>query len=438
MVFEDSSSSTSMSSRYLGEGFRNEPDFRDGVATYEVVTETGPTTTAAAPSAIPTARRAAKPNLEYVFDDPAHGEPGRDRLLVHVIWELLLAVAVAGLGFLLYHADSQALSGGGLRAVALSAATIGLVAAAVAMSLRAGVPNLAAGAVAVAAALYFARHYSGGTLQPLLIALGLAAAVGLVQGIVVVLLQVPAWAASLAVAAGLVVWIGTGGPVSLTRAAYDPTPHAYFWFGGFAGLSVLAGLAGLIPPLRRAVGRFRPVADPAERRGAVAGLFAVGATVISSLLAATGGLLAVWSSRQVPVGDGIQLTALAVGVALLGGTSAFGRRGGIFGTVLAATLVTVAIGYTQAIGHPWTTFALGAVAIGLGLGVTRVVERFGRPDGGADEDDEEEWSPRVHAANNTGTGTGTGAARSWQPTATPATPAVGGLWASDDAWGAQR
>ena len=436
MVFEDSSSTTSTSSRYLGEGFRHEPDFRDGIATYEVVTESGTTTAPASPSVSATARRGSKPNLEYVFDDPAHGEPGRDRMLVHLIWELLLAVAVAGLGFLLYHADSSAFSGGGLHTLALSAASLGLVGAAVAMSLRAGVPNLAAGAVAVAAALYFARHYSGGTVQPLLIALGLAAAVGLVQGVVVVLLQVPAWAASLGVAAGLAVWIGTGSSLTLANTtAYNPTPHAYYWFGGFAVLSVLAGLAGLVPPLRRAVGRFRPVADPAQRRGGVAAAFAVAATVISALLAAVGGLLALWISHQAPVADGIQMTVLAVGVALLGGTSAFGRRGGVFGTVLAATLVTIAIGYTTALGHPWNAFALGAVAIGLGLAVTRVVERFGRPESGADEDDEEEWSPRIHSAT---TPTGAPTARSWQPAATPSTPAVGGLWASDDAWGAQR
>jgi hypothetical protein len=129
------------------------------------------------------------------------------------------------------------------------------------------------------------------------------------------------------------------------------------------------------------------------------------------------------------------VTVLAVGAALLGGTSAFGRRGGVFGTVLAAILLTVAIGYTKAIGHPWNTFALGAVAIGLGLAVTRVVERFGRPDSDAEEDDDEEWSPRVHSTTSS---TGAPTARSWQPAATPSTPAVGGLWASDDAWGAQR
>ena len=33
--------------------------------------------------------------LENVFDDPPHGEPGRDRIGVHVVWESLL---LAGAG----------------------------------------------------------------------------------------------------------------------------------------------------------------------------------------------------------------------------------------------------------------------------------------------------------------------------------------------------
>jgi ribose/xylose/arabinose/galactoside ABC-type transport system permease subunit len=432
MVFEDSSPATSMSSRYPGEGFRNEPDFRDGVATYEVVTEAGTATTATeVPEAAAT--RGTKANLEYVFDDPAHGEPGRDRMLVHVIWELLLAVAVAGLGFLLYRTDSSALSGDGLRALALLAAGIGLVAVAMAMSLRAGVPNLAAGTVAVAAAVYFARHYSGELVPQLLIVLGLAAAVGLVQGIAVVGLQVPAWAAGLGVAVGLAAWTGIS-EVTLTQSAYNTMPHAYYWFGGFAGLSVVAGAFGLIPPLRRAVGRFRPVADPAHRRGMLAGLFAVAATVVSSLLAAVGGLLLLWTTHSADPASGVLLTAFALGAALLGGTSAFGRRGGIFGTVLAVALMLIADKYLIAIKHQWSEYVLAAVAIGLGLAVTRVVERFGRPDAGRDEDEDEEWSPKVHS----GGGTNNTAPRSWQPTAVPTTQAVGGLWASDDAWGAQR
>jgi ribose/xylose/arabinose/galactoside ABC-type transport system permease subunit len=294
------------------------------------------------------------------------------------------------------------------------------------------VPNLAAGTVAVAAAAYFARHYSGDLAPPVLVILGLAAAVGLVQGIVVVGLQVPAWAAGLGVAVGLAVWIGTSS-VGLTKSAYNPTPHAYYWVGGFAVLSVVAGAFGLIPPLRRAVGRSRPVADPAQRRGSLAAVVAVAATVVSSLLAAGGGLLTIWTSQRVGATDGVWLTALALGAALLGGTSAFGRRGGIFGTVLAVALVSIASAYTAAIKHQWTGYALAAVAIGLGLVVTRAVERFGRPDTGRHEDEDEEWSPKVHSGGTTTTA----AARSW-PTTTTTAPAVGGLWASDDAWGAQR
>jgi hypothetical protein len=225
-----------------------------------------------------------------------------------------------------------------------------------------------------------------------------------------------------------------GHSVSDLSKAYDARPHAYYWFGAFAALSAMAGLLGMVPALRRAVGRFRSVADPSQRRGMGAAAMVVVATVISSLLAAVGGLLSVWSAQAVDATDGLPLTALALGAALLGGTSAYGRRGGIFGTVLAVALVTVAAAYTAAIHHPWSGFALAGVAIGLGLAVTRVVERFGRPDGGTDEDDEE-WSPRVHSAAGT---TGAPTARSWQPAATPSTPAVGGLWASDDAWGAQR
>ena len=33
--------------------------------------------------------------LENVFDDPSHGEPGRDRIAVHVVWEFLLLVGLA-------------------------------------------------------------------------------------------------------------------------------------------------------------------------------------------------------------------------------------------------------------------------------------------------------------------------------------------------------
>ena len=47
------------------------------------------------------AATAPVPNLHYVFDDPNDGEPGRDRVLVHGVWELVLALAIAGVGIAL-------------------------------------------------------------------------------------------------------------------------------------------------------------------------------------------------------------------------------------------------------------------------------------------------------------------------------------------------
>ena len=160
---------------------------------------------------------------------------------------------------------------------------------------------------------------------------------------------------------------------------YDPAPHVYYWFGGFCALSIVASLVGLVPGVRRGFGRFRPVADPARRRGSVAAIVTLAATIVATILAGLGGVLQVSVAGVAAPSDGLELTGLALGAALLGGTSAYGRRGGIFGTVLAVALLTVIARYSDEAGLGWPVAALAAVAIGLGLAVTRLVERLGRP-----------------------------------------------------------
>jgi ribose/xylose/arabinose/galactoside ABC-type transport system permease subunit len=423
MVFEDSSQPGVAGSRYLGEGFRQEPDFRDGGATpFQVSSEaaTGENDT------VTLARRIAPPNLDYVFDDPAEGEPGRDRMLVHGLWELFLLVAVVGVGFLLYRQAPGTLTGDGLRATLLGATALGALAAGLAVALRAGAPNLAVGPVAVAAALQFGHNAGGGLLRPLLVVIGLCAVIGAVQGIIVAGLQVPGWAVSLGVAFTVLVWSNGRAEVS-AFGGYDPKGQAYWWFGAFAAMSVAACAIGAIPAVRRAIGRFRPVADPARRRGPVAGLITVGALVASTVLAGVAGVVMVATTRSAAPSGGFELTALALGAALLGGTSAFGRRGGVFGTVLAVSLLTVCTAYAAATDRSWPAAAFAAVAIGLGLAVTRLVERFGRPAvrDGDETDDEDDWVSRAHSSLPNG--------RTWQPSSTAS--GVGGLWASDDAWG---
>lgn len=430
MSFE--SSSQTAGSRYLGEGFRHEPDFREGTMTFDAVSAPGTIatgTTAGVSGSVdesgPTvARRMSTTNLDYVFDDPAHGEPGRDRMLVHGLWELVLVLALAGVGYLLYRESSAVFSGDGLQGLLLGASVLGLLAAGAAVALRAGVVNLAVGAVAVAAGLYYGHHTGSGIVAVLLVVIGAAAAVGVVQGLITVGLQVPSWAVSLAAGLGILVWAGKQEPVRLT-GGYDPSSHAYYWFGGLCAVSVIAGLVGLFPSVRRAVGRSRPVADPAHRRGVVAAVIAVAATMVSTILAGVGGVLAVTVSSRATASDGLEITALALGVALVGGTSAYGRRGGIFGTVFAVGLVIVVQQYLTVTNRSWGTAAFAALTIGIGLAVTRLVERFGRPHPGVAEPEEEDWAPTIHAATG----------RTWQPPAATTTTTTGGLWASDEAWG---
>ncbi|MFI7576207.1 ABC transporter permease [Micromonospora sp. NPDC049497] len=318
--------------------------------------------------------------LENVFDDPAHGEPGRDRLVVHLVWETLLLVALAAGTYLLWQEAPDTLRGDGLRDLLTDVVVLGLLTLAAGLSLRAATVNLAIGPVAVAAALHMAEQGDRGLTAAGGPALAVATLGGLVLALVVVVLHVPAWAAGLAGAAGVVVYVEQRTGAVLPQGTYDPERDALPLFAGFAAVAVLGGVFGAVRAVRRMVGRFRPVVDPARRRGLVAALVAVGAIVGSTVLAMLAGLLlGTAGADPVTPGTGLDWTVLAVGTSLLAGTSAYGRRGGIFGTLLAVSLVTVVLAYAEARGWTVDRWALGAVTLGIGLVVTRVVEAYGRP-----------------------------------------------------------
>jgi ribose/xylose/arabinose/galactoside ABC-type transport system permease subunit len=433
MAFEDSTPTTTPArSRYSGEGFRQEPDFREGAATFEAAAQPAtPTSTTEGESTVTVAART--PNLSYVFDDPADGEPGRDRLLVHGLWELVLATALGAAVYLLYREQAGAFSGTGLTELLLAFTMFGLVASASAVALRAGVVNLAVGPVAIGAAVFFADS-GGGLLTPLLVTVGVCAAVGAVQGLATVALHVPSWAVSLAAGIGVVAWIETQSPAAST-SVYSAQPHVYVWLGGFFLFSILFNVLVVVPTVRRLFGRFRPVSDPADRRGMTAALIAIAATLGSSFLAGMAGVLSSSAGGAARGDEALLLTAFATGIALVGGTSAFGRRGGIFGTILAAALFTVVGHYIEAAKLNWSGAAMASVILGLGLVVTRLVERFGRPTAPREREEEDdqtsEWLLRSHSSPATTWPSG----GTYQPAATSQS-ATGGLWASDDAWGA--
>jgi ribose/xylose/arabinose/galactoside ABC-type transport system permease subunit len=318
--------------------------------------------------------------LGAVFDDPEHGDPGRDRLAVHLIWETVLLVAAAGLAVLLYRENSDAVRGARLDNLLVQATALGLLALGAGVSLRAAAPNLALGPAAVIAAVFFAHEGDHGVLPSTGVAIGAAAAAGLLLALFVVGFHVPAWAASLAAALGGIVWIQqVDGPVRVT-GQFDPTDHALYLFAAFAAVAVLGGALGTVRSARRTIGRFRPVSDPAKRRGGPAAAMTTLALVVSMVFAATAGVLfASTSGTTVTASPGLELTGLALGAALLGGTSAFGRRGGIFGTLLTVVLLTLFIRYDDARGWDISLFLVAAAMLAGGLIVTRLMETYGRP-----------------------------------------------------------
>ena len=358
-------------------------------------------------------------SLEDVFDDPAHGEVGRDRLGVHFAWEGVLLLGVVVLGYLLYANYQTAVTGVQLKALFVLIAALGLIAVGAAMSLRVAAPNLAIGPIALACALWYAKNSESGLILTALLPLSLALAVGLGIAILVVGFQVPGWAGSFVAVLAVLAWIQLrfSGSVEVV-GDFDPTDNAYYIFGGFVAVSLVAGLLGLIKPIRRGVGRFRPVADPALRRGGTAATVTIIGLLGSSALASIGGILLAANSgaaeRSVQAGTtaGIELTALAIGVALVGGTSAFGRRGGLFGTILGTGLVVLLMVYGDQSGWGISPLLLAGGAVATGLIVTRLVETFGRPL--SVDENPDDW-----------TDVGVGGAASWSAPSTTGDPWAG-------------
>jgi ribose/xylose/arabinose/galactoside ABC-type transport system permease subunit len=366
--------------------------------------------------------------LDDVFDDPADGAPGRDRLGVHWAWELVLLFGVATMVALVWGAEPDALRGDNLSQLLVFATGYGLLALAAGVTLRAGAPNLAVGAVAVAAGVHFAQHGADGVVPPTVVALGYALALGAALVLLVVVLHVPGWAASLAAAGAAVVWLYQQPAEVPLAGEFDPAGRAAVLFVLVAAVGIVGGLFSTLRPVRRALGRFRPVGDPARRRGVLAALITGAAIMLSMALAvAAGVILGAGAGGPVQGGTGTQwleLTVIAFAVALIGGTSAFGRRGGVFGTTLAVLAFVLFDTYQQLMGWGIALLATAAAALTVGLLVTRLVERFGRPRSA--DTDEPAWStspaaPRPEAAMLAGDNWATGT-DSWA-SSLPAQPA---------------
>ncbi|MFI9594133.1 hypothetical protein [Nonomuraea sp. NPDC052265] len=241
---------------------------------------------------------------------------------------------------------------------------LGLIVMGFGLSLRTGTPNLAVGAVAAASAAFVAFTATAGVPLPLamLLALVLAGLAGVAMSVFTMALSAPAWAVTLGAAVvceALVVALLGDGTIPLETAALYPGPLG---FAVFAVVSIAGGLLWTRQEVRKDLGAGWP--------GAVLGLAG------SSMLAAAGGIaLLLRLGAATPGSQGLYSTVFALAAVLLGGTSPYGERAGVAGTVLGVLILAVAQGLLAYLGAPvWVFMLVMGMVVLAGLGASRLLD----------------------------------------------------------------
>lgn len=310
------------------------------------------------------------------YPQPRRGVPV---LVPHLIWEavLFLAVVVTTAALLLVTpATWETL----FRQVGL----LGLVAAALALSIRTRTPNLAVAGIAGAAGALYAELVTGSMdaapLLALVIVLAVALPLGLLLGLIVGATSAPAWAVSLGgLAAAQAVMLGLSGAEGTNVSERLPAPlsTSASWFVIFLLLSLGGGAVFAIPAVRRLAGPGGEPRPAFSGRKLLAGLLGMGG---SSVVAGLAGVASVHESAFFqPASFSVYQLLTALAAVLIGGVSAFGGRGGVAGTVLGVTLVSaVGIRLTTADLDIWLRQSVlwGAIALAIVVGalISRLLE----------------------------------------------------------------
>jgi ribose transport system permease protein len=224
--------------------------------------------------------------------------------------------------------------------------------------------DLSVGAVASMAGFVVASLVSGpGTEVGLLVALGAATLAGLLTGIGVGIFRVHPLIMSLGVSfvvLGLanawqimMVQSSTGVPPELRTLGSERLgqllPYSFIVFLPLAGLILLALRRTGYGRMLYAIGD-NPVA--ARLSGARSWQVLVVLYVVSALMAAIAGFLLSGLTNVASVTLANSLVLPSVAAAVIGGTSIFGGRGGLGGTIVGALILTIISALLTALGQP--------------------------------------------------------------------------------------
>ncbi|MDW6025332.1 ABC transporter permease [Mesorhizobium sp. BAC0120] len=299
---------------------------------------------------------------------------------VGVIAALLLLVAF------FYFLQPAFLSERNIRAILQVVSFVGIIAIGQTMLLVCGEFDLSVGSVAGLSAVVSAKLMTSfGCPVPVALLGGLATggAIGLVNGLVVVRLKIPAFIQTLGmlfIGQGLIQVVTNGAPIyplppSVGAAGMQTLVFGLGW--SFAFFIVAAVLADFV--LRRTVlGRnmYATGGNPEVARlvGINTNLYKVGAFIAIGMLAAVAGMfvMADLSSGTTSIGSGWELTVIA-GV-VVGGVSLFGGAGTLAGGIIGILLLQVVSSGLVVIGvsSNWQQIAVGVIMVlAVGLDIAR-------------------------------------------------------------------
>ncbi|MGQ0563899.1 MAG: ABC transporter permease [Gemmobacter sp.] len=262
---------------------------------------------------------------------------------------IYIGFVVIFLVFALTLNDRGFLNPNNLLNIVRQTAMIAVMAVAMTFVLSAGEIDLSVGAVAGLATVTVAMAISvAGPLGGVLAGLATGLAVGMFNGWLTTRIGIPSFLTTLAmmgIAKGVAMWISDTAAVPILSPGYSwvfgggsvgPIPVLLFWIAALGGI-------GHIVLRRSGFGRRVLATGGGETAARYSGIDTAGikfrVLVISSCAAALAGMLYAGrlQSGRFQLGEGDELSVIAA--AVLGGTSLFGGKGTVIGTIVGAMMI---------------------------------------------------------------------------------------------------
>ncbi len=314
-------------------------------------------------------------------------QPIRERLVrVFAVGEVGVLAALILIVLFFYLLEPAFLSDRNLRAILTVVSFIGIIAIGQTILLVGGEFDLSVGSVAGLSAVVSAKLMTAAALPVPVAVFGgmlVGGTVGLVNGLIVVKLRIPAFIQTLGmlfIGQGLIQVVTNGYPVyPLPKVVGDlGYAHPVLGLGWSFVFFILAGIGGDFVLRRTVLGRnmYATGGNPEVARlvGINTSLYKIGAFVFIGVMAAIAGMfvMADLASGTTSIGSGWELAVIA-GV-VVGGVSLFGGAGTMAGGLLGILLLQAVQSGLVVIGvnSNWQQIAVGTIMVlAVGLDILR-------------------------------------------------------------------